>query len=162
MLKVTPTPELNDWHLQLRLLFLSVRLEQHHSACTRRVRRRTANSDCLPYKSTAWEKCLTFNAKPFDKKPWWISAVVVMRVYRHPLGIHIFNIYISATFSSCYEKLIFLLTLLQKDMSLCAPIQDNQVILVHMPPHISPPAPWPLSSAKSYLPSGLYRVSTRS
>lgn len=54
---------------------------------------------------------------------------------------HIFSIYISATFSSCYEKLIFLLTLLQKDMSLCAPIQDNQVILVHMPPHISPPAP---------------------
>lgn len=43
-------------------------------------------------------------------------------------------------------------------MSLCAPIQDNQVILVHMPPCISPPAPWPLSSAKSYLPSGLYRV----
>lgn len=52
----------------------------------------------------------------------------------------------------------FLLTLLQKDMSLCAPIQDNQVILVHMPPCISPPAPWPLSSAKSYLPPGLYRV----
>lgn len=43
-------------------------------------------------------------------------------------------------------------------MSLCAPIQDNQVILVHMPPCISPPAPWPLSSAKSYLPSGLYRL----
>lgn len=49
-------------------------------------------------------------------------------------------------------------TMLQKDMSLCAPIQDNQVILVHMPPCISPPAPWPLSSAKSYLPSGLHRV----
>lgn len=63
------------------------------------------------------------------------------RLYHRPLGIHIFNIYVSATFSSCYEKLIFLLTLLQKDMSLCAPIQDNQVILVHMPPHISPPAP---------------------
>lgn len=54
--------------------------------------------------------------------------------------------------------MVFLLTLLQKDMSLCAPIQDNQVILVHMPPCISPPAPWPLSAAKSYLPSGLYGV----
>lgn len=54
--------------------------------------------------------------------------------------------------------MVFLVTLLQKDTSLCAPIQDNQVILVHMPPCISPPAPWPLSSAKSYLPSGLYRV----
>lgn len=32
-------------------------------------------------------------------------------------------------------------TLLQKDMSLCAPIQDNQVILVHMPRSISPPLP---------------------
>lgn len=74
----------------------------------------------------------------------------------------LFSAFISAAFSSCYEKLIFLLTLLQKDMSLCAPIQDNQVILVHMPPRISPPAPWPLSSAKSYLPSGLYGVSTRS
>lgn len=48
---------------------------------------------------------------------------------------------------------------MQKDMSLCAPFQDNQVILVHMPPYIFPPAPWPLSSAKSYLPSRLYRVS---
>lgn len=74
----------------------------------------------------------------------------------------LFSAFISAAFSSCYEKLIFLLTLLEKDMSLCAPIQDNQVILVHMPPRISPPAPWPLSSAKSYLPSGLYGVSTRS
>lgn len=54
--------------------------------------------------------------------------------------------------------MVFRLTLLQKDMSLCAPIQDNQVILVHMPPCISPLAPWPLSSAKSYLPSGLYGV----
>lgn len=54
--------------------------------------------------------------------------------------------------------MVFRLTLLQKDMSLCAPIQDNQVILVHMPPCISPPVPWPLSSAKSYLPSGLYGV----
>lgn len=53
---------------------------------------------------------------------------------------------------------IYLLTLLQKDMSLCAPIQDNQVIPVLMPLRIFPPAPWPLSSVKSYLPSGLYRV----
>lgn len=61
-------------------------------------------------------------------------------------------------FCSCYYKMVFLVTPLQKDMSLRAPIQDNQVILVHMPRRISPPAPWPLSSAKSYLPSGLYRV----
>lgn len=100
-----------------------------------------------------WRSTMNFRSSP------WMP---LMRVYRHPLGIHIFSIHISATFFSCYEKLIFLLTLLQKDMSLCAPIQDNQVILVHMPPYISPPAPWPLSSAKSYLPSGLYGVSTRS
>lgn len=61
-------------------------------------------------------------------------------------------------FAPVIGRWYFLLTLLQKDMSLCAPIQDNQVILVHMPPCISPPAPWPLSSAKSYLPPGLYRV----
>lgn len=100
-----------------------------------------------------WKRMMNFRGSR------WMRFV---RVYRRLLGIYIFSIYVSATFSSCYEKLIFLLTLLQKDMSLCAPIQDNQVILVHMPPHISPPAPWPLSSAKSYLPSGLYGVSTRS
>lgn len=169
MLKVTPTPELNDWHLQLRLLFSSIRLEQRHTTCTPRIRRYIRpKSDGLPCKSTAWEKkkvfnfrCQTFSGRSMmnlHSRRWMPLA----RVYHRPLGIHIFNIYVSATFSSCYEKLIFLLTLLQKDMSLCAPIQDNQVILVHMPPHISPPAPWPLSSAKSYLPSGLYGVSTRS
>lgn len=44
-------------------------------------------------------------------------------------------------FAPVIGRWYFLLTLLQKDMSLCAPIQDNQVILVHMPPCISPPAP---------------------
>lgn len=39
------------------------------------------------------------------------------------------------------EAGIYFLTLLQKDMSLCAPFQDNQVIPVRMPPYIFPPAP---------------------
>lgn len=56
------------------------------------------------------------------------------------------------------ENGLYFLTLLEKDMSLCASIQDNQVILVLVPPCISPPAPWPLSSVKSHLPSGLYGV----
>lgn len=36
---------------------------------------------------------------------------------------------------------LFVLVLFQRNMSLCAPIQDNQVIFVHMPLSISPLVP---------------------
>lgn len=40
-----------------------------------------------------------------------------------------------------WENGIYVVTLLEKEKSPCAPIQDNQVILVLMPSCISPPAP---------------------
>lgn len=167
VLKVTPTPELNDWHLSLGLLVFSFGFEQRDSACTH-------GGGCTWVRAHGGRSTVNvhpgreFNSpsKPLTKKHGefphsrlgpsrWCECIAVHWGF-------LFSAFISAAFSSCYEKLIFLLTLLEKDMSLCAPIQDNQVILVHMPPRISPPAPWPLSSAKSYLPSGLYGVSTRS
>lgn len=39
-----------------------------------------------------------------------------------------------------WEDGIYVVTLREKDTSPCAPIQDNQVILVLMPSCISPPA----------------------
>lgn len=132
---------MTDIYHSVLLFFPSIRLERRRSAMD--------TTSMAAYGRAAIVYCSAFNVPTpnrltkkrdgnFRQQPSDAGRASAIGVFWE----FVFSAFIyRATFSRRYEKLIFLLTLLRKDMALCAPIQDNQVILVHMPPHISPPAP---------------------